>query len=137
MVSEQVRHKPRGLYSHRRWIETGNLGFRKSRNCTIHVAKTKALISFAVTALWFRICKCYTKYKSNTNCIWQRITKTCPCNIQRFFSAVKCKNYIAKCLKFLVFLLKTYIVGTRYNGLGEPALTSTHNVCFESKIKKI
>ena len=30
--------------------EAGNFGFRKKRNCTIHVAKTKALISFAVTA---------------------------------------------------------------------------------------
>ena len=27
-------------------------------------------------------------------------------------------------------------VGTRYNGLGEAVLTSTHNVCFESKIRK-
>ena len=26
------------------------IGFRKLRNCTIHVGKTKALISFAVTA---------------------------------------------------------------------------------------
>ena len=39
-----------GLYSHRRWLETWNLGFRKQRYCTIQVAKTKALISFAVTA---------------------------------------------------------------------------------------
>ena len=31
-------------------LETGNFGFRKWRNCTIRVAKTKALISFAVTA---------------------------------------------------------------------------------------
>ena len=38
------------LYSHRRWLETGNFGFRKKRDCTIHVAKTKALISFVVTA---------------------------------------------------------------------------------------
>ena len=38
------------LYSHRRWLEAGNFLFRKQRNCTIHVAKTKALISFAVTA---------------------------------------------------------------------------------------
>ena len=37
-------------YSHRRWIEAGNFGFRKLRNFTIRVAKTKALISFAVTA---------------------------------------------------------------------------------------
>ena len=39
-----------GLYSHRKWLEAGNFGFRKKRDCTIHVAKTKALISFAVTA---------------------------------------------------------------------------------------
>ena len=39
-----------GLYKHRRWLETGNCGFRKKRNCTIGVAKTKVLISFAVTA---------------------------------------------------------------------------------------
>ena len=33
-----------GLYSHRRWLEAGNVGFGKLRNCTIHiVAKTKAL----------------------------------------------------------------------------------------------
>ena len=39
-----------GLYSHRRWLEAGNFVSRKKRNCTIRVAKTKALISFAVTA---------------------------------------------------------------------------------------
>ena len=39
-----------GLCSHRRWLETWNLGFWKMRDCTIHVAKTKALIRFAVTA---------------------------------------------------------------------------------------
>ena len=39
-----------GLYSHRKWLEAGNFGFRKKRDCAIHVAKTKALISFAVTA---------------------------------------------------------------------------------------
>ena len=33
----------------RRWLE-GNFGFRKKRNCIIRVAKTEALISFAVTA---------------------------------------------------------------------------------------
>ena len=35
---------------HRRWLEACNFGFRKERDCTIHVAKTKALISFAFTA---------------------------------------------------------------------------------------
>ena len=39
-----------GLYSYRRWLEASNFGFRKKRDCTIRVAKTKALISFAVTA---------------------------------------------------------------------------------------
>ena len=44
------------LYKRRRWIEAGNFRFRKKSNCTICVAKTKALISFAVTAKLFRIC---------------------------------------------------------------------------------
>ena len=39
-----------GLYSHRRWLEAWNFVYRKKRDCTIYVAKTKALISFAVTA---------------------------------------------------------------------------------------
>ena len=38
------------LYSHRKELEASNFGFKKKRNCTIRVAKTKALISFAVTA---------------------------------------------------------------------------------------
>ena len=38
------------LYSHRRWSEARNFGFRKKRDCTIYVAKTKALISFVVTS---------------------------------------------------------------------------------------
>ena len=38
------------LYSHRSRLEAGNFGFKKKRNCTIRVAKTKMLISFAVTA---------------------------------------------------------------------------------------
>ena len=39
-----------GRYKHRRWLEAGNFGIRKKSKCAIHVAKTKALISFAVTA---------------------------------------------------------------------------------------
>ena len=31
-----------GLYKHRRWLEAGNFGFRKYRNCTVPVAKTGA-----------------------------------------------------------------------------------------------
>ena len=38
------------LYSQRRWLEACDFVFRKNRDCTICVAKTKTLISFAVTA---------------------------------------------------------------------------------------
>ena len=38
---------------------------------------------------------------------------------------------------FFLFLLKTLIVGTRYNRLGEAVLMSTHNLCFGAKIRKI
>ena len=47
-VSDQVRQT--GLYNHRRWLEAGNFGFRKKRDSSIYVAKTKALIICAVTA---------------------------------------------------------------------------------------
>ena len=39
-----------GLYSHRNRLEAFNFELKKKRDCTIRVAKTKALISFAVTA---------------------------------------------------------------------------------------
>ena len=39
-----------GLCSHRRWLEACNFVYRKKRGYTIRVAKTKALISFTVTA---------------------------------------------------------------------------------------
>ena len=37
------------LYSHRSRLEAGHFGFKPNRNCAIRVAKTKALISCAVT----------------------------------------------------------------------------------------
>ena len=60
VVFEQVRQRI-GLYKHRRWLETGNFGFRMYRYCTISVVKTKVMISFEVTAklicVFFRICR--------------------------------------------------------------------------------
>ena len=38
------------LYVFRSRLEASNFGFKKKRDCTIPVAKAKALISFAVTA---------------------------------------------------------------------------------------
>ena len=43
VVSNQDRHKTE-LYKHRRLLEAGNFRFRKKRNCSIFVAKTKVLI---------------------------------------------------------------------------------------------
>ena len=43
----------------------------------------------------------------------QFITKTCPCNILRFFTAVKMTIFSWNVLTIFIFLLKTYIVGTR------------------------
>ena len=34
----------------------------------------------------------------------------------------------------ILFLLKTLIVGTRYNRITEAVLTSTHDLCFRAKI---
>ena len=48
-VFDQVQQLT-GLYNRIRWLEAWNFVFRKSRDFTICVGKTKALISFAVTA---------------------------------------------------------------------------------------
>ena len=52
-----------GLYNYRRWLEAWNFGFNKKRNCTIRVAKTKALISFRVTAKL--ICSLFSHRQKN------------------------------------------------------------------------
>ena len=44
-LSRNARKPVFGIF--RKWPETGNYGFRKKRHCTIRVANTKALISFA------------------------------------------------------------------------------------------
>ena len=38
------------LYSHRSRLEVRNFGFKKKSDCTMCMGKSKALISFAVTA---------------------------------------------------------------------------------------
>ena len=48
-VSDQVRHKL-GCAATEDDYKTLYFGFRNKRDCTIYVAKTKALISFAATA---------------------------------------------------------------------------------------
>ena len=73
-----------GLCSYRRWLEPWNLGFREQRDCTIYVAKTKALISFAVTAklicvFVFAYAKCWFSHDAaHMYLIWQRIYTRLP-----------------------------------------------------------
>ena len=56
-----------------------------------------------------------------------------------FFSEAKIDNFIGNFLIYLIYLFNTYIVGTleppRQNRIAEAVLTSTHNVCFGSKIR--
>ena len=64
------------------------------------------------------------------------ITKTRPCNIQQYFTAVKMIIFRWVFLYIFLNFAQTLIVGTRYNRLTEAVLTSTHNLCFRAKIRK-
>ena len=55
--------------------------------------------------------------------------KTCPCDIQRFFSPVKIKNCQLK--NFGIFLIFTQNIDCGYT---LEVLTSTHNLCYGSAI---
>ena len=48
-VSDQVRHKPACT---EKKLKAWNFGFKKKRDCSVRVAKTKALISCAVSLLF-------------------------------------------------------------------------------------
>ena len=52
-----------------------------------------------------------------------------------FFPFVRIEIFIRNSLIFLVFLLKTLIVGTHQNRLSKAVLMSTHNLCFGAKIR--
>ena len=69
------------------------------------------------------------------------ITKTCPCNKQKFFSVVKNENFVRIILLFFLFLLGENFVRIILLFflflLGEAVLTCTHNLCFGAKIRKI
>ena len=57
-----------------------------------------------------------------------RITKTCPCNIQRFFSAVKTENFIRKILIFSIFEFKTLI---QYLSVGTLVLGNRFEIAID------
>ena len=66
------------------------------------------------------------------------ITKTClynfaPLNLTFIYYNWGLQGYTL----FFLFLVKNIDCGTHKNRLAEAVLTSTHNVCFEQKYKKI
>ena len=66
------------LCSYWRWLEAWNFGFRKYRDCSIRVAKSKALKSFAITAklicvFVFAVCKTLVFSCRGSNLLWQKI----------------------------------------------------------------
>ena len=58
-----------------------------------------------------------------------------PMQYTEIFSEEKLKILLEKKRMFLIFLLKTYIVGTRQNRLAGAVQTSARNVCFGSEIR--
>ena len=54
-----------------------------------------------------------------------------------FFSGEKIENFIGKKFDIFSIMLKTLIMGTLGNCLGEVVLMSTHNLCFRLKMRKI
>ena len=68
------------LHKHRRWQEAGNFGFRKKRNCTIRVAKTKGLITAKlICAFIFAYANCWFSHaKAHLMLIYAVIAKVIP-----------------------------------------------------------
>ena len=96
-----------GLYSHRSRIEASNFGYKKKRKYTIRVAKTKALISFAVTAkLICGFVFAYAKIRFSHDQGWN--TRTCSCTrtySSTVFPVLSNTQYSAK---FLSTSTRTY-----------------------------
>ena len=72
------------MYKHRSGLESCNFGFKKKRNCTIRVAKTKALISFAVTVTAKLICAFFSPRQKSVFLMTRLI-----CHIATFNTLVK------------------------------------------------
>ena len=90
------------------------------------------------TAPWWVIQWSYNSL-SKENCSERLFLhyKNTPIQIYRKFHLQKLKIFRWKTLIFFIILLKTKIVGTLLNHLGRAVLTSTYNLCFRAKIRKI
>ena len=83
-------------------------------HCLLHISSMLSYLPFSILQEWRQqrtwAPREYMLYYQLKRCA--TITKTRPCNIQRFFTAVKMT--IFSWIYFIfIFLLKTYIVGTR------------------------
>ena len=65
----------------------------------------------------------------------QHITKTCPCNIEIFKVAKFFENFLYFFFFFFFFFFFQYFLIFAQNI--DCGYTSTHNLCFEAKIRKI
>ena len=97
-------------YSFWRWLEAWNFVFRKSRYCTIQLAKTKTLISFADTAkliciFVFAYADCWFSHDAAQMCLlgyvrWVIIilvSTTAKKNIKKIFGIVSLALFVAMC----------------------------------------
>ena len=60
--------------------------------------------------------------------------ETCPCNIQRIFSALKLKNFIEKKKDNFYIFAQNIDCGFILEPLAKAVLTSTHKLCFGKKV---
>ena len=78
------------MYSQRNRLETRNFGFKKKRDYTIRVVKTKALNSFAVTAKL--VCAFVFAYAicwfSHAKAHFMRALLECKCAVNQCFTLV-------------------------------------------------
>ena len=82
------------------------------------------LVSYDILHVLCNCCLSFVNLLSDI-CKNKYILKTCLCNVQRLFSAVKTENFIRK-TKHRLWVHLTKVV-----------LTSAHKPCFESKIRKL
>ena len=115
---QQQWHFQTGLIrTEHRWLEDRNFGFRKERNCTIHVAKTKVLISFAVTAkliCTFGFAYAYCWFSPETAPIQNTILITGSNLISRTIAATVIKMHDLCYRNLVVFFLLQFSVQYMY-----------------------
>ena len=82
-------------------------------------------------------CKFSPKFKALIICDSTAITKTRPCNIQRFFTALKMTIFIWFFSYYFQIFAQKIDCGYTLEPPREAFLRSTHNLCFRAKMKKM